>query len=197
MIKIINKIDIEPVVPKEGDVIKGIIILDTSGDLIIGSKGSSIHSFSKKTGKCLSGTIPRLFNPNNYIKSEEFEIDLLTSQEEIKKQVERLRDLIMKISKLMPHRVIKIIRKRTNSQNGMVGSYDFHSKESYIKHSIFATKIEIFGRGVYLKSDTDDLKGPFKICEVCERDYLYKDSTLIIDYPDKEIIDNYKFRHNL
>ena len=53
MIKIINKIDIELVVPKEGDVIKGTIILDTSGDLIIGSKGSSIHSFSKKTGKCL------------------------------------------------------------------------------------------------------------------------------------------------
>ena len=113
MIKIINKIDIEPpVIPKEGDVIKEIIILDTSGDLIIGSKGSSIHSFSKKTGKCLSGTIPRLFNPDNYIKSDEFEIDPFTGREEVEKQVNRLKDLITKISKLMPYKMIKIIRKR-------------------------------------------------------------------------------------
>jgi hypothetical protein len=197
MIKIINKIDIEPVIPKEGDVIKGIIILDTSGDLIIGSKGSSIHSFSKKTGKCLSDTIiPRLFNPNDYIKSEEFKIDLLTSQDEVEKQVNRLRDLITKISKLMPHKIIKIIRKKTNRKTGLVGSYDFHSKDSYIKHSIFATKIEIFGREVYLKSDSDYLS-PFRICEICERNHFHKDSTLIIDYPDKEIIDNYKLRYNL
>lgn len=199
MIKIINKINIEPMVPKEGDIIKGITILDTSGDLIIGSKGSSIHSFNKKTGKCLSDMIiPRLFNPDDYIKSEEFEIDLLTSQEEVEKQVNRLRDLITKISKHMPYKIIKIIRKRTNLQNGITGSYDFHTKDSYIRYSIFGTKVEIFGREVYLKSDSDYLS-PFRICEVYDESMsrLYKNSTLIIDYPDKEIIDNYKLRHNL
>lgn len=199
MIKIINKINIEPLVPKEGDIIKGITILDTSGDLIIGSKGSSIHSFNKKTGKCLSGTIPRLFNPNDCIKPEEFEIDLLISREERGKQITHLRDIITKISKLMPHGMIKITRKRTNSQNGITGSYDFHAKDSYIRYSIFGTKVEIFGRGVYLKSDTDDIENQFRICEIYDesRSSLYKDSTLIIDYPDKEIIDNYKLRHNL
>lgn len=198
MIKIINKVNIEPIVPKEGDIIKGITILDTSGDLIIGSKGSSIHSFSKKTGKCLSGTIPRLFNPDNCIKSGEFEIDLLTYWEEKEKQVNQLRDLITKISKFVPHRIIKFIRKRTNSQNGITGSYDFHSKDSYIRYSPFSTRIEIFGRGVYLNSDTDK-ENQFKICEVCDeaRSSLYENSTLIIDYPNKEIIDNYKLRHNL
>lgn len=199
MIKIINKINIEPTVPKEGDIIKGITILDTFGDLIIGSKGSSIHSFNKKTGKCLSGAIPRLFNPDDCIKSGEFEIDLLTSREERGKQVNQLRDLITKISKLMPHRMIKITRKRTNSQNGITGSYDFHTKDSYIRYSIFGTKVEIFGRGVYLKSDTDDIENQSRICEIYDesRSRLYENSTLIIDYPDKEIIDNYKLRHNL
>lgn len=187
-------------VPKEGDIIKGITILDTSGDLIIGSKGSSIHSFSKKTGKCLSSnSIPRLFNPDNCINPGEFEINLLTDWEEKEKQVNHLKDLITNISKFMPYRMIKFIRKRTNSQNGITGSYDFHSKDSYIRYSLFSTKIEIFGREVYLRSDTDDIKHQFRICEIYDesRSSLYENSTLIIDYPDKEIIDNYKLRHNL